>query len=175
MMAIYDGGNHSDILLKAVSWLEHSGMFRVGLISLGRGGRGHNNKSSVAMQQDYLRMLGINLKEVNLPEVSPAAADAALGAVSTFQPDIVVMGATVAGYSVFQNPDFMALLDLFNCPVIIARDFTIPSVHRANSAIESIQIMITIAILNSNNNKGQRRYYQPAYSRGFAKATRGNS
>jgi hypothetical protein len=45
------------------------------------------------------------------------------------------MGATVGGYSVFQNPDFLALLDQFNCPVIIARDFIIPGVHRAKSAI----------------------------------------
>lgn len=140
MVAIYDGGNHSDILLKAISWLEHSGMFRVGLISLVRGGGGgghnqNNNKSSVAMQEDYLRMLGVNLKEVNLPEGSPAAADAVLGAASLFQPDIVIMGATVAGYSVFQNPDFLTLLDQFNCPVIIARDFTIPGVHRAKSVI----------------------------------------
>jgi APA family basic amino acid/polyamine antiporter len=145
MVAIYDGGDHSDILLKAISWLEHSGMFRVGLISLVRGsggGGGHNqnnnnntNKSSVAMQQDYLRMLGVNLKEVNLPEGSPAAADAVLAAVSSFQPDIVIMGASVAGYSVFQNPDFLTLLDQFNCPVIIARDFTIPGVHRAKSVI----------------------------------------
>jgi basic amino acid/polyamine antiporter, APA family len=144
MVAIYDGGDHSDTLLKAVSWLEHSGMFRVGLISLVRGGGsggGHNNNnksSSVAMQQDYLRMLGVDLKEVNLPEGSPASADMVLGAVSTFQPDIVIMGATVAGYSVFQNPDFFALLDQFNCPVIIARDFAIPGVHRAKSAIMRI-------------------------------------
>jgi basic amino acid/polyamine antiporter, APA family len=136
MVAIYDGGNHSDILLKAISWLEHSGMFRVGLISIVRGGGdGHNNKSSVTMQQDYLRMLGINLKEVNLPEGSPAAADGVLAAVSMFQPDIVILGATVAGYSVFQNPDFLTLLDQFNCPVIIAREFTIPGVRRAKSAI----------------------------------------
>ncbi len=74
-------------------------------------------------------MLGVNLKEVNLPEGSPAVADAVLAAVSMFQPDIVIMGATVVGYSVFQNPDFLALLDQFNCPVIIARDFTIPGVH----------------------------------------------
>ncbi len=138
MVAIYDGGDHSDILLKATSWLEHSGMFTVGLISIVRGGWGssHNHKSSsVAMQQEYLRMLGVNLKEVNLPEESPAAADTVLASVSLFQPDIVIMGATVAGYSVFQNPDFLALLDQFNCPVIIARDFTIPGVHRAKSAI----------------------------------------
>jgi APA family basic amino acid/polyamine antiporter len=141
MVTIYDGGDHSDVLLKATSWLEHSGIFKVGLISLvrGGGGGGHNHKSSsVAMQQDYLSMLGVNLKEVKLPEGSPAAADTVLAAVSVFQPDIVILGATVGGYSVFQNPDFLALLDQFNCPVIIAKDFTIPGVHRAKSAIMRI-------------------------------------
>ncbi len=87
------------------------------------------------MQQDYLSMLGVNLKEVKLPEESPSAADTVLAAVSLFQPDIVIMGATVGGYSVFQNPDFLTLLDQFNCPVIIAKDFTIPGVHRAKSAL----------------------------------------
>jgi APA family basic amino acid/polyamine antiporter len=139
MVTIYDGGDHSDVLLKATSWLEHSGTFKVGLISLVRaGGSSHNHKSSsssVAMQQDYLSMLGVNLKEVKLPEGSSAAADTVLAAVSMFQPDIVILGATVGGYSVFQNPDFLALLDQFNCPVIIAKDFTIPGVHRAKSAI----------------------------------------
>jgi hypothetical protein len=150
MVTIYDGGDHSDVLLKATSWLEHSGIFKVGLISLVRGGGGgsssggsssssrHNYKSSsssVAMQQDYLSMLGVNLKELKLPEGSSAAADTVLAAVSMFQPDIVILGATVGGYSVFDNPDFLALLDQFNCPVIIAKDFTIPGVHRAKSAI----------------------------------------
>ena len=140
MVAIYDGGNHSDILLKATSWLEHSGMFTVGLISLVRGGNSSSDhhKSSVAMQEDYLKMLGVNLKEVNLPQGSPAAADAVFAAVSMFQPDIVIMGATVAGYSVFQNPDFLALLDHFNCSIVIAKDFTIPGVHRAKSAIMKV-------------------------------------
>jgi hypothetical protein len=139
LVAIYDGGDHSDVLLKATSWLEHSGMFKVGLVSLVRGGGGHNHKSSsVAMQQDYLSMLGVNLMEVKLPEGSPAAADAVLAAVSMLQPDIVILGATVGGYSVFQNPDFLALLDQFNCPVIIAKDFTIPGVHRAKSAIQRV-------------------------------------
>ena len=140
MVAIYDGGNHSDILLKATSWLEHSGMYTVGLISLVRGGNSSSDhhKSSVAMQEEYLKMLGVNLKEVNLPEGSPAAADAVFAAVSMFQPDIVIMGATVAGYSAFQSPDFLALLDQFNCSIVIAKDFTIPGVHRAKSAIMKV-------------------------------------
>jgi basic amino acid/polyamine antiporter, APA family len=119
--------------------LEHSGRFKVSLISLVRGGgsssNGNHKNSSVSMQQDYLSQLGVNLKEVTLPEGSPMAADAVLAAVSLFQPDIVVMGATVGHHSLFENPDFLALLDQFNCPVVIARDFTIPGVHWAKSAI----------------------------------------
>jgi APA family basic amino acid/polyamine antiporter len=139
MVVVYDGGGHSDVLLKATSWLEHSGRFKVSLISLVRGGgsssNGNHKNSSVSMQQDYLSQLGVNLKEVTLPEGSPMAADAVLAAVSLFQPDIVVMGATVGHHSLFENPDFLALLDQFNCPVVIARDFTIPGVHWAKSAI----------------------------------------
>jgi basic amino acid/polyamine antiporter, APA family len=137
MVVVYDGGDHSDVLLKTTSWLEHSGKFRVGLISLVRS-ESDNQKSSVAMQQDYLSQLGVKLKEVKLPEGSPKAADTILTAVSLFQPDIVIMGATVGGHSVFQNPDFLALLDQFNCPVIIAKDFIIPGVHRAKSAIMKV-------------------------------------
>jgi APA family basic amino acid/polyamine antiporter len=137
MVVVYDGGSHSDVLLKATSWLEHSGMFRVGLISLVRRDSTSGNKKSgsVSMHHDYLSQLGVSLKEVTLPEGSPRAADAILSAVSLFQPDIVIMGATVGKYSVFQNPDFLSMLDQFNCPVVIARDFTIPGVHRAKSLI----------------------------------------
>jgi basic amino acid/polyamine antiporter, APA family len=137
MVVVYDGGGHSDVLLKATSWLEHSGMFRVGLISLVRRDSTSSNKKSgsVSMHHDYLSQLGVNLKEVTLPEGSPRAADTIFAAVSLFQPDIVIMGATVGKYSVFQNPDFLSMLDQFNCPVVIARDFTIPGMHRAKSLI----------------------------------------
>ncbi len=37
MVATCDGGDHSDILLKSTSCLEHSGMLTAGLISLVRG------------------------------------------------------------------------------------------------------------------------------------------
>jgi amino acid transporter len=137
MVVVYDGGSHSDVLLKATSWLEHSGMFRVGLISLVRRDSTSGNKKSgsVSMHHDYLSQLGVSLKEVTLPEGSPRSADTILAAVSLFQPDIVIMGATVGKYSVFQNPDFLSMLDQFNCPVVIARDFTIPGMHKAKSLI----------------------------------------
>ena len=141
MVVIYDGSGHSDVLLRATSWLEHSGMFRVTLLSLVRrqsdssSNVANQESSSVSMHQEYLSQLGVNLKEIALQEGSPVAADAILAAVGMFQPDIVIMGASVGNHSVFQNPDFLTLLDQFNCPVVIARDFTIPGVHRAKSAI----------------------------------------
>ncbi|HEU4606259.1 MAG TPA: amino acid permease [Nitrososphaera sp.] len=132
MVVVYDGGEHSDAVLKATSWLEHSGRFKVGLLSVNRGG---GEKDSVAMQQDYLGQLGVEMKEVQLSELSSRSADAVLSAVSSFQPDLVVMGASVGGFSVFHNPDFLELLDQLNCPVIVARSFTIPGVHRAKSLL----------------------------------------
>src|SRR5688572_10362707 len=41
MVVIYDGSGHSDVLLRATSWLEHFGMFRVTLLSLVKIGRAH--------------------------------------------------------------------------------------------------------------------------------------
>lgn len=133
MVVVYDGGEHSDAVLKATSWLEHSGRFRVGLLSIKKGG---GEKDGVAMQQDYLGQLGVELKEVRLEsELSSRSAGAVLSAASSFQPDLVVMGASVGGFSVFHNPDFLALLDQLNCPVVVARSFTIPGVHRAKSLL----------------------------------------
>jgi hypothetical protein len=70
-----------------------------------------------------------------MSEESSMAADAILATVNILQPDIIIVGATIGKHSVFQNPDFLVMLDQFNCPVIVARDFTIPGVHRAKSAI----------------------------------------
>jgi amino acid transporter/nucleotide-binding universal stress UspA family protein len=133
MVVVYDGGEHSDVVLKATSWLEHSGRFKVDLLSISKSG---SEKNSVAMQQDYLTQLGVELKEVQLTSGSSSGSAAAvLSAVSSFHPDLVVMGATVGGFSVFNNTDFLALLDQLDCPVIIARGFTIPGMHRVKSVI----------------------------------------
>ncbi len=116
MVVVYDGGEHSDMVLKATSWLEHSGKFRVCLLSLSKV---MGEKNSVAMQQDYLNQLGVELKEVLLTsELSSKSADAVLSAVGSFQPDLVVMGASVGGFSVFNNPDFLAFLEQLNCPPV---------------------------------------------------------
>jgi amino acid transporter len=133
MVVVYDGGEHSDVVLKATSWLEHSGRFKVGLISINRGG---GERGSVAMQQEYLSQLGVELKELHPDQGSSARlADAVLSGVNSFQPDVVILGSTIGGVSIFNNPDFLAMLEQINCPVIIARDFTIPGMHWAKSVV----------------------------------------
>ena len=87
------------------------------------------------MQQDYLSQLGVELKEVRVYDSSERSADAVLSATSSFQPDLVVMGASMAGFNTFNDPHLLAMLDQLNCPVVIARDFTIPGVHKAKSMI----------------------------------------
>ena len=135
MVVIYDGGEHSATVLKATTWFEHSGRFKVNLLSITKGGTDKVD-SSAAMQQDYLSQLGVELKEINLDRASSeTSADIVLSAISSFRPDLVVMGASVGGFSVFNNADFLALLDQLNCPVVIARNFTIPGMHAAKSAL----------------------------------------
>ncbi len=135
MVVVYDGGEHSDIVLKATTWLEHSGLFKVNLLSVNTKEPPVKASKSVPMQQDYLTQLGVQLKEVQLnPRGSRSSADIVHSEIDSFAPDLVVMGASVSGFSTFNNPDFLALLRQLHCPVVISREFTIPGVHQAKSA-----------------------------------------
>lgn len=88
------------------------------------------------MQQDYLEQLGVELEEIQLVAGnSRTSAKRLTSAIDSQRPDLVIMGASVGGFSVFNNPDFLAVLNRLNCPVIIARNFTIPGIHQAKSAL----------------------------------------
>lgn len=138
LVVIYDGGEHSGTVLKATSWLERSGRFKINMLSINaRGGEKSVGANSVPIGQEYLARLGMELKELQLPPAatSNVAANSVLSAVGSFHPDLVIMGASVAGFSIFNNPDFLAFLDKLNCPVIVARNFTIPGMHQAKSIL----------------------------------------
>jgi amino acid transporter len=136
LVVVYDGGEHSELVLKATTWLEHSGRFDVNIISVNTRRGADKGDSATPAIQEYLTKLGVELKELQLdPDDSGASSDALRKAIGSFQPDIVVVGAAVAGFSVFNNVDFVHLLDQLNCPVVIARSFAIPGVHQAKSAL----------------------------------------
>ncbi|MDQ6866129.1 MAG: hypothetical protein M3044_20175, partial [Thermoproteota archaeon] len=88
-------------------------------------------------RKEYLEQVGVEFNEIYLSEEtgknSEKFADLILSAVNASQPDLVVTGAAIGKYSFFTNSHLLSLLDQLNCPIVIAREFTIPGVHRAKA------------------------------------------
>lgn len=130
LVVIYDGGAHANLVLKATSWLERSGRFKVDILSISKK---EEEQGSVAMKPDYLTQLGIDLKELRLSPSASESAAIVFGAIDSYRPDLVIVGATVGRFSMFDSPPFLQMLKQLQCPVIVARDFGIPGVRKATS------------------------------------------
>jgi APA family basic amino acid/polyamine antiporter len=146
MVVLYDGGDHSELILKATSWLEHSGKFNVCVLAVNRRheisptGDAKEFEELVAednRRKEYLEQVGFEFNEIYLSEEtgksSEKSADLILSAVNASQPDLVVTGATIGQFSFFNNSNFLSLLDQLSCPIIIARQFAFPGVHRVKA------------------------------------------
>jgi basic amino acid/polyamine antiporter, APA family len=146
MVVLYDGGYNSDLVLKATSWLEHSGKFNVSVLAVNRRLEGHPAEDAKEledrivqdnMRKEYLEQVGVEFNEIYLSEEtgknSEKFADLILSAVNASQPDLVVTGATIGKFSFFNNSHLLSLLDQLNCPIVIAREVTFPGVHRAKA------------------------------------------
>lgn len=146
MVVLYDGGDHSDLVLKATSWLEHSGKFNVYVLTVNK--RREVNLIEEAKEfedlvaednkrKEYLEQVGFEFNEIYLSEEtgksSEKSADLILSAVNASQPDLVVTSATIGKFSFFNNSHFLSLLDQLSCPIVIARQFTFPGVHRVKA------------------------------------------
>ena len=153
MVVLYDGGDHSDMVLRTASWLEHSGRFKVIVLSIKKKEeREHigyskidnediKNKKELEKEQhvQYLEQIGVEFHEVFVSEKtqnnSEKFAKLILSSVNASQPDLVIMGKRVGKFNVFDDQHFVSMLDGLNCPVIVARSFIIPGVSRIKSAL----------------------------------------
>jgi APA family basic amino acid/polyamine antiporter len=163
LVAVYDGGDHSDLVLKATSWFEHSGLFKVNVLSVtdketllkqedylsNRESRGKrhdddNNDEHKPIvkeleKEEYLSNLGLEFDRVILTDESEKdpqqSSRLILGAINALQPDIVVTGASIKKFNIFDNPQYVQLIERLNCPVIIMRDFTIPGINKVKNAL----------------------------------------
>jgi basic amino acid/polyamine antiporter, APA family len=147
MVVLYDsGGDHTELVLKATSWLEHSGTFNVSVLAVNK--RREFDPAEDAKEfedllaeenkrKEYLEQVGVEFSEIHLSEEteksSEKSADLILSAVNASEPDLIVTGATIGKFSFLNNSYFLALLDQLNCPVVIARQFTFPGVHRVKA------------------------------------------
>lgn len=130
LVMIYDGGAHANLVLKATRRFERSGRFKVDILSISKK---EEESGSVAMKPDYLMQLGIDLKELHLSLSASESAAAVFSAIDSYGPDLVVVGATVGKFSMFDSPPFLQMIKQLQCPVIVARDFGIPGVCKATS------------------------------------------
>ncbi len=159
---MYDGGDHSDLVLKTTSWLEHSGLFNVNVLfitdketllkqeedyylstSASRQKSHHHDdeQKSVAKgleKEEFLSNIGLEFDRIILNEESERDAQQSarliLAAINASQPDIVVTGASIGKFSIFDNQQYVQLIERLNCPVIIMRNFTIPGVNKVKTA-----------------------------------------
>ncbi|MEW5840413.1 MAG: amino acid permease [Thermoproteota archaeon] len=150
MVVVYDGGAHANLVLRATSWFEHSGRFKIDILAVGKkeeegkGGDGGGSgggaaaAASVAMKPDYLTQLGIELKETGITSSAHESAALLFSAIDQYRPDLVVLGATVGPFSVFDSPPFLQMVKQIPCPVVVARDFGIPGVRKAESFFKKI-------------------------------------
>ena len=166
LVVIYDGGDHSDVVMKTTSWLEHSGIFKVNVLAITnketllkeedhlsgkiatslandfehrKKNRDNEDIVKELEKQEFLANVGVEFNRIILNEDSEKDAEQSAhliqAAVNAAQPDIVVTGASIRKFSLFDSPQFIALIDRLNCPVIIARDFTIPGVNKVKTAL----------------------------------------
>ena len=88
-------------------------------------------------RKEYLEQVGFEFNEIYLSEEtgksSEKSANLILSAVNTSQPDLVVTSATIGKFSFFNNSHFLSLLDQLRCPIVIARQFSFPGVHRVKA------------------------------------------
>jgi basic amino acid/polyamine antiporter, APA family len=145
LVVLYDGGDHSDIVLKTTSWLEHSGVFKINVLYVSTK-REENKKpevlEDVIKQKEYLQQAGVEFNEIIIPDDTLddtiKASDIIESALNKALPDLLIVGATISKFSFLTDAPFVNLLYQFKCPVIIARHFSIPGVHKLKSLIVKV-------------------------------------
>lgn len=148
LVILYDGGDHSDVVLKATSWLEHSGQFKINVLYINTKNEDEQEKivriPDILRQKEYLEQVGIEFNEITLSDndlkYSNDAADRILSSLGNFQPDVLITGASISKFSFFTDPHFLNMLYELKCPVIVARHFAIPGVHTIKTLIQRLRI-----------------------------------
>jgi basic amino acid/polyamine antiporter, APA family len=153
LVVLYDAGDHSDMVLKTASWLEHSGRFKITVISIKKKekrehigySRIENEDTRIKKEEEkkkhveYLEQIGVQFKEVFVSESirnnSQKFCQLIISSINDSQPDLVVTGKRIGKFSVFDNVHFVSMLEILECPVIVARSFVIPGLSKIRSIL----------------------------------------
>ena len=140
LVVLFDRGEHSDIVLRATRWIEHSGLFTVNILSINKGhdenteekkGPNHRNHSH---QPQHLGMDEVEYNEIYLSKETESSIESLTmliqSTINAAQPDLLIVGASVARYSFLNDPHLLHLLENLECPIIVAKSYSIPVIGR---------------------------------------------
>jgi hypothetical protein len=144
MVVLYDAGDHADLVLKTASWLEHSGKFKIIVLSVKRKDGDAPDEELPQKEEhiQYLTQIGVEFTEVYISEATEKNpekyARLISSSINASEPDLVITGLTIGKFSFLDNQFFATMLDRFNCPAIVARAFVIPGVSKLRAIMVSL-------------------------------------
>jgi basic amino acid/polyamine antiporter, APA family len=140
LVVLFERGEHSDIVLRTARWIEHSGLFTVTILSINKGHEEHAeekkdpNHRNHSHQAQHLGMIGVEYNEIYLSkEIESSVENLTMLIQSTInaaQPDLLIVGASIAKYSCLSDPHLLHLLEYLECPTIVAKSYSIPVIGR---------------------------------------------
>jgi len=161
MVVLYDNGDNSDEILRVTSWFINIEKFNLNVVAINRKGlNNHNNNktnskskessinykdvSTFTKRREFFQEVGVELNEIYVTEDvekdSIQFAKLILESITKYNPDIVITESYIGKYNLFTSTKFASLLlSQLNYPIIIVRDYAIPSV----SSVTHIMMKIT--------------------------------
>ena len=140
LVILFDRGEHSDIVLRTTRWIEHSGLFTVTILSINKGHDEHAEGKKDPTHRNHLHQphhLGIDGVEYNEIYLSKEAESSIenltmliQSTINAAQPDLLIIGASIAKYSFLNDPHLLHLMEHLECPIIVAKSYSIPVIGR---------------------------------------------
>lgn len=140
LVVLFDRGEHSDIVLRATKWVEHSGLFTVTILSINKGHeerteeKKQSNHRNLSHQAHHLGMDGVEYNEIFLSKETENSIESLTmliqSTINAAQPDLLIVGASIARYSFLNDHHLLHLLENLECPTIVAKSYSIPVIGR---------------------------------------------
>lgn len=140
LVVLFDRGEHSDIVLRATRWIEHSGLFAVNILSINKGHDEHTeekkepNHRNHSHHPQHLGMDEVEYNEIYLSKETESSIESLTmliqSTINAAQPDLLIVGASIGKYSFLNELHLLHLLEYLECPIIVAKSYSLPVIGR---------------------------------------------
>jgi basic amino acid/polyamine antiporter, APA family len=140
LVVLFDRGEHSDIVLRATRWIEHPGLFTVTILSINKGHDEHAEGKKDPTHRNHLHQThhlgidGVEYNEIYLSKETESSIENLTmliqSTINAAQPDLLIIGASIAKYSFLNDPHLLHLMEHLECPIIVAKSYSIPVIGR---------------------------------------------